>query len=80
LTTARIAGDYVLELVLNGVPANRDELLTYRLSEEMIHYKRRWFVVKDDAIDMLVRLLPQRKPIKDLTIDGQMPDETIESE
>ena len=78
LTTARIAGDYVLELVLNGVPANRDELLGYGLSEEIIHYKRRWFVVKDDALDMLVRLLPKRKPIEDVTAAGEMPDEECE--
>jgi hypothetical protein len=38
LTTARIAGDYVLELILNGVPANCDKLLRYGLSEEIIHY------------------------------------------
>jgi hypothetical protein len=70
----------VLELVLNGVPANRDELLGYGLSEEIIHYKRRWFVVKDDARDMLVRLLPQRKPIKDLTVESELPDEPTGSE
>jgi hypothetical protein len=34
LTTARIAGHEVLEVVLNGVPANREELLGYGLSEE----------------------------------------------
>jgi hypothetical protein len=48
----------VLELVLNGVPANRDELLGAGLSEAIIHYKRRWLVVKD-APEMLVRLLAQ---------------------
>ena len=79
LTTARIAGDYVLESVLNGVPANRDELLGHGLSEEIIHYKRRWFVVKDDAHDMLVRLLPQRKAVKDLTDAGELPDELTKS-
>ncbi len=68
LTTARIAADYVLELVLNGVPANRDEILGYGLSEEIIHYKRRWFVVKDDARQMLGRILLRRKPVKDLTV------------
>ena len=67
LTTARIAGDHVLELVLNGVAANRDELLGYGLSEEILHYKRRWFVVHECAEDVLSRLLTQRKPIKDLT-------------
>ncbi len=80
LTTARIAGDYVLELVLNGVPANRDELLGYGLSEEIIHYKRRWFAVKDDALEMLVRLLQQRKPIKDLSGGCEILDDPDESE
>jgi len=68
LTTARIAGDPVMELVLNGVAANRDELLGYGLSEEIFHYKRRWFVVREDADDVLSRLLAQRKAIKDLPI------------
>jgi hypothetical protein len=67
LTTARIAGDDVLELVLNGVPANREELLRYGLSEEIIHYKRRWFVIQDDAGAILPRLLAHRKAVKDLT-------------
>ena len=66
LTTARIAGDEVLELVLNGVTANRDELLRYGFSEEILHYKRRWFVVHEYADDVLSRLLAQRKAIKDL--------------
>jgi hypothetical protein len=67
LTTARIAGDDVLELILNGVPANRDELLGYGFSEEIVYYKRRWFVVREFTDDVLTRLLTQRKPIKDLT-------------
>ena len=70
----------MLELVLNGVAANREELLGYGLTEEIIHYKRRWFVIKDDALDMLVRLLPKRKPIEDLTAAGETPDETTESD
>ena len=72
LTAARIAGDEVLELVLNGVAANRDELLGYGFSEEIVYYKRRWFVVREFADDVLSRLLVQRKPIKDLT-SGEEP-------
>jgi hypothetical protein len=68
LTTAQIAGDDVVELVLNGVPANREELLRYGLSEEIIHFKRRWFVVVADAVGTLMRLLRQRRPVKDLTV------------
>jgi hypothetical protein len=72
LTPARIAGDEVLELVLNGVAANRNELLGYGMSEEIFRYKRRWFVVRENAEDMLNRLLVQRKPVRDLTnVDEQ---------
>ena len=78
LTTARIAGDPVLELVLNGVAANRDELLGYGFSEEILHYKRRWFVVREDADDALRRLLVQRKPVKDLTNCDESQSEGIE--
>jgi len=73
LTTARIAGDRVLELALNGVPANREELLGYGLSEEIIQYKRRWFVVREDAGEMLPRLLVHRKAVKDLTATDTEP-------
>jgi predicted RNA methylase len=66
LTTARIAGDNVLELALNGVPANRDELLGYGLTEEIIQCKRRWFVVQEEASAVLSQLLAHRKPVKDL--------------
>lgn len=68
LTTARIAGDDVLELVLNGVAANRDELFGYGLTEEIVYYKRRWFVIREEADDVLRRLLEHRKPVKELAI------------
>jgi len=77
LTTARIAGDRVLELVLNGVAANRDELLGYGFSEEIVYYKRRWFVLHEDAEDPLSRLLTQRKPIKDLTRGDETESESV---
>ena len=67
LTSARIAGDEVVELVLNGVHGNREELRRYGLSEEIINYKRRWFVASDEAVTILPNLLAQRKPIRDLT-------------
>lgn len=70
LTTSRIAGDDVLELVLNGVAANRNELLGYGLSEELIHYKRRWFVLLDEAPPLLSLLLSSRKPVRDMTSSG----------
>jgi hypothetical protein len=79
LTTARIAGDPVLELVLNGVAANRDELLGYGLSEESLHFRRRWFVVREFADDVLRCLLAQRKPIKDLTNCDETQSETTEA-
>lgn len=56
LTRARIAGDEIVELVLNGVPTNRAELERYGLSEEVISYKRRWFVRFEDAPAVLSTL------------------------
>ncbi len=67
LTSARIAGDEVVELVLNGVPGNREELRCYGLSEEIINYKRRWFALSDESAAILPNLFAQRKPIRDLT-------------
>lgn len=69
LATSRIAGDDVAELVLNGVPANREELRGYGLCEEIVSHKRRWFVVLEDALEVLPALLSKRKPIRDLTSD-----------
>jgi hypothetical protein len=68
LTTAHIVGDEVVELLLNGVAGNRKELLGYGLIEEIIHYKRRWFVSLDDATAVLTPLLKHRRPVKDLTV------------
>jgi hypothetical protein len=70
LTSSRIAGDEVLELVLNGVPANRHELLGYGFSEEIIHFKRRWFAVLEDAAESLSKLLARRKAVRDVTTNG----------
>lgn len=67
LATARIAGDEVVELVLNGVPANHEELRRCGLSEEIVHYRRRWFVVSEDACTVLPRLLTYRRPVRDMT-------------
>src|SRR5262249_45542068 len=68
LTTARVSGHDVVELLLNGVPVHRDELLGYGLAEEIIHYKRRWFATFDDASTVLSRLLKHHRPIKDLAV------------
>jgi len=67
LTQSRIAGDEVIEVVLNGVPANRAELERYGLSEEIISYKRRWFVVLEEASAVLPAMLAQRKAVRDVT-------------
>lgn len=76
LASARIAGDEVIELVLNGVPGNREELRRYGLSEEIVNYKRRWFVLSDEAVTTLPNLLEQRRPVKDLTAeDASVPIE-----
>ncbi|MBI3833389.1 MAG: strawberry notch family protein [Planctomycetes bacterium] len=68
LTAARIAGDDVAELILNGVPANREELRGCGICEEIISHKRRWFVVLEDATAVLPLLLAHRKPVRDLTV------------
>jgi hypothetical protein len=65
LTTSTISGDEVVELVLNGVPANRKELLRYGFSEEILAFKRRWFVLPDNAMEILTALFRHRKPVKD---------------
>jgi len=43
-------------------------LKRYGFSEEIINYKRRWFVASDEATTILPNLLAQRKPVRDLTV------------
>jgi hypothetical protein len=71
LTTTRIAGDEVVEVILNGVPANRAELEGYGLSEEILSYKRRWFVVRADAAPVVSDLPAQRRPVRDRTANRE---------
>ncbi len=70
LTSGRLAGDDVIELILNGVPANREELRRYGLSEEIVSFKRHWFTVLDEAPAVLSELLTHRRPVRDLTTSG----------
>ncbi len=67
LKHSRLAGDEIIELVLNGVAANRSELEHYGLSEEIVQFKRRWFVVVEDAESALAKLFERRRPIRDMT-------------
>ena len=67
LVKERLAGDDIVELVLNGVPANRAELEAYGLSEEIVRFKRRWFVIWEEAEKVLPELLARRRPIRDVT-------------
>lgn len=67
LVKERLAGDDIVELVLNGVPANRAELEAYGLSEEILRFKRRWFVIWEESERVLPELLARRKPIRDVT-------------
>jgi hypothetical protein len=60
-------GDDVVEVALNGVPANRTALERYGLSEEIISYKRRWFTVQDEAPGVLPRMLAHRRPVRHVT-------------
>ena len=48
-------------------PLSAEELERYGFSEEIINYKRRWFVASDEAATIMPNLLAQRKPIRDLT-------------
>ena len=68
LATARVSGDEVVEVVLNGVPANRTELEQYGLSEEIVSYKRRWFALLGDAPVTLAYLLRRRRALRDITV------------
>jgi predicted RNA methylase len=63
-----ISGDDVIELMLNGVLADHEELLGYGLSEEIIHYKRRWFTTLEDAVDVYAPLLARHRPVRDLSM------------
>ena len=60
----------MVEVVLNGVPANREELRRYGLSEEIVGYKRRWFAVPNEMSAALPRLLEHRRPVRDLAGSG----------
>jgi len=76
LNSSRLAGDEIVELVLNGVPANRSELEHFGLGEEIVHFKRRWFVLAEDAEAVLGRLFERRRPIRDVTC-GELPDVAV---
>jgi len=75
LVGERLAGDDIVELVLNGVPANHAELEDCGLSEEIVRFKRRWFVVREEAETVLTKLLTRRKPIRDITQADPAADE-----
>ncbi len=71
LAVSRVAGDTVVELVLCGVIANKDELRGYGFFDETIYYKRRWFAHVDDASETLGRLLSRRRPVRDMTAEAE---------
>lgn len=71
LKRARLAGDEIVELVLNGVPANRSELEHFGLGEEIVHFKRRWFAILDDAAGVLAAILSRHRAIRDVTADSE---------
>lgn len=80
LSRSRLAGDEIVELVLNGVPANRAELEHYGLVEEIIHFKRRWFVVTENAEEVLLRVLARRRPIRDTTVEETPSDSVLDDD
>ncbi len=67
LGKATIAGDEVVELVLSGLPASREELLGYGFCEEILRFKRRWFVTLEVAVPTLEGLWARRKPVRQVT-------------
>jgi hypothetical protein len=69
LTTTWIASDEVVEVIHNGVPANRAELEGCGWSEEILSYKRRSFVVRADAAPAVSDLRAQRRAIRDWTVN-----------
>jgi len=69
LTTTWIASDEVVEVIHNGVPANRAELEGCGWSEEILSYKRRSFVVRADAAPVVSDLRAQRRAIRDWTVN-----------
>ena len=77
LKRSRLAGDEIVELVLNGVPANRSELEHYGLSEEIVQFKRRWFVVVEEADAVLVNLFARRQPTRKLATSYVPTTETL---
>jgi hypothetical protein len=77
LKRSRLAGDDIVELVLNGVAANRNELEGYGLSEEIVQFKRRWFVILEDAEGVLEAIVARRSAVRDITAasdDGRAAD------
>lgn len=71
LKRARLAGDEIVELVLNGVPANRSELEHCGLGEEIVHFRRRWFAILDDAAGVLAAILSRHRAIRDVTAESE---------
>lgn len=65
LVLATISGDQVIELVLSGMPVNKEELRGYGFMDETIRFKRRWFVPMGTAEQVLPRLLARRRPVRE---------------
>ncbi len=80
LKRSRLAGDEIVEVVLNGVAANRSELEHYGLSEEIVQFKRRWFVVVEEAQPVLSKLFAYRRPVRDVTADNTIAETAAELE
>jgi hypothetical protein len=62
-----VSNEPVLELTLNGIPANKEEIRTHGFFDETINYKRRWFTQLANAESVLSRLFARRKPVPDMT-------------
>ena len=51
-------------------PGQSPRAAVYGLAEEIIQFRRRWFVVLEDATVVLSQLLAKRKAVKDLTVES----------
>lgn len=78
---ARISGDTVIELNMGMRGADYSELRGYGFQEEVLNYKRRWFVMPDEAAVVLERLIKHHKAIRDVTsgtpqVEPETPDDS----
>jgi hypothetical protein len=71
LRTGHVARERVLELLLQGVSANPAELVELGFVGEIIRFKRRWFVIWEEAEPVAERLFLRHKAVRDVTVSAR---------